>query len=203
MKGFFMFKIFLTTIVLTIFTFAEAPLLKTGQTTSYDAYGNVVTDGSVKDDGYYQMGKARSYSRSAAGVVTDPATGLEWQDDVDSVQKPWLTQENYYDGNYNDTSGDTAATYCSDLTLDGGGWRLPAIEELETLTDGMFQHIFGNDYWSSTTRANYISDALIVNFGYGFSGYSSKKYSCYVRCVRGGQVNNSVSLPPVIMYILD
>ncbi len=36
------------------------PLLKTGQTLSYDSNGNVVTDGSIKDDGYYQRGATRS-----------------------------------------------------------------------------------------------------------------------------------------------
>ncbi len=70
--------------------------------------GNVITDGSVKDDGFYQMGKARSYDRSSVGVVKDNATGLEWQD------------------NYSDNGGSIkyanwqgALDYCSVLGLDG------------------------------------------------------------------------------------
>ena len=184
-----MFKMFLITLVLTVFTFADGQVLKTGQTISYDTDGNVVTDGSVKDDGFYQMGKARSYSRSAAGIVTDLATGLEWQDDVDFVQKP------------NDASGGTAITYCSDLTLDGGGWRLPSIEEMATLvdngkynssvTDGVFQHFSSSYYWSSTTYADDSSSAWFMSFSYGYSGSLNKTYDNYVRCVRGGQLETS------------
>ncbi len=196
-----MFKILINTLILTVFTFGEAQLLKTGQTISYDTDGTVVTDGSVKDDGFYQIGKARSYSRSAAGVVTDQITGLEWQDNVDSAYKSWLTLENYTNGNYHDTSGDTATTYCSDLTLDGGEWRLPSIEELETLvdngkynpsvTENIFEHISSSRYWSSTADAYATSYAWIVHFGYGNSNGGYKTDDYYVRCVRGGQLETS------------
>jgi hypothetical protein len=67
-----MFKVFLIIFVLTIVSLADtplynAPLLKTGQTKSYNAAGNVVMDGSVKDDGYYRAGIARDYNRSSEG----------------------------------------------------------------------------------------------------------------------------------------
>ena len=197
-----MFKKILSVMLLSAVAFAYGPVLKTGQTKSYDAAGNIVTDGSVKDDGFYQVGKARSYSRSATGVVTDNTTGLEWQDDVDSVSKPWVTQENYDAGNYDDTSGDTAATYCSELALDGGGWRLPSIEELETLvdsaqsdpavTDGVFQHISSDNFWSSTTYAYDTSGAWDMYFYSGSAASADfKTRSNYVRCVRGGQLKPS------------
>jgi len=41
----------------------EGVLKKTGQTKSYDKDGNEVTDGSLKDDGYYQKGVDPSYTR--------------------------------------------------------------------------------------------------------------------------------------------
>ena len=48
-------------------------VLKTGQTTSYAA----------NDDGTYQKGVARSYTRNgASGIVTDNVTGLQWQDNA-------------------------------------------------------------------------------------------------------------------------
>jgi hypothetical protein len=122
---------------------------------------------------------------------------LEWQDDVDAAQKPWLTQENYDDDNYYDTSGDTATTYCSDLILDGGGWRLPTIAELETLVDSgehnpavaddVFHHISSSYYWSSETRSSNSEYAWIVYFHYGHSDYSIKTGNSNVRCVRGEQ----------------
>ena len=204
-----MYKTILSILLLSSLSLAVGSVLKTGQTKSYDADGNVVTDGSVKDDGYYQTGKARSYNRSSTGVVKDNATGLEWQDNVDSVSKPWLTQDNYdkCTGNNGqtqdtskctDTSGDTAATYCSNLTLDGGGWRLPSTKELETLVDdshyypsvtsGIFQHISSDYYWSSTTNTNVYAagSAWFVAFGAGNSYYDDKTNDNYVRCVRGG-----------------
>lgn len=194
-----MFKTVATAMILTLLSFAEVPVLKTGQVKSYDAEGNIIANDSARDDGHYRAGKARSYSRNG-DVVTDNVTGLEWQDDVDSVQKPWVTQANYDAGNYDDTSGDTATTYCSDLSLDDGGWRLPTIEELETLrdlgrynpavTEGVFQHISSDYYWSSTTNANYTSLAWFVVFNYGYSNYYSKGSSNYVRCVRGGQFDD-------------
>ncbi len=135
-----MFKILLSTLILTLLSLADGPMLKTGQTTSYSEF----------DDGHYQAGKARSYSRSG-DVVTDNVTGLEWQDN-ETVQKSWAA----------------AATYCNDLPLNGGGWRLPTIEELETLvddgkynpsvTENVFQHISLSYYWSSTTYVDDTSD---------------------------------------------
>lgn len=108
---------FTISILLTILSLADGPVLKTGQTLSYDESGIIVSNGSVKDDGYYQAGVARSYSRDG-DIVIDNTTGLQWQD-TESVQKQWLTQDNYDDGNCSDTSGDTATTYCEDFSLGG------------------------------------------------------------------------------------
>ncbi len=139
-------------------------VLKTGQTKSYDKDGNEVTDGSIKDDGFYQKGTARSYTR-ANDIVTDNVTHLMWQDDSDAatVTKQWLTDENYNtchdDTNSSactDTSGDTAATYCENLTLGGyTDWRHPTYEELVSVTDKgrsdpaidpVFQNVVSNYY---------------------------------------------------------
>ncbi len=186
-----------------LLSLADGPVLQTGQTKSYSADGDVVTDGSVKDDGYYHAGRARSYSRRG-DVVIDNATGLEWQDDVDSVEKPWVTEENYNDGNYSDTLGDTATTYCSDFSLDGGGWRLPTIQEILTLvdrrktypsaTEEVFRHISSSRlsmYWSATNACLDSFRAWYVNFGQGVSVYFNKNKSLYVRCVRGERLEPS------------
>ena len=180
-----MFKTILPILLLSSLSLVYGSVLKTGQTKSYDADGNVVTDGSIKDDGYYQTGKARSYSRSSAGIVKDNATGLEWQDDVDSVSRNW----------------EDAKAYCSNLPLDGGGWRLPTIEELETLVDDglyapsvtseVFQHISSEFYWSSTVNVGYSSNAWSVDFDTGYSEQYGKNFSYYVRCVRGDQLPSS------------
>jgi len=189
----------------------DSKLKKTGQTVSYDENGNIVTDGSVKDDGYYKKGVSPNYTRDDdKQIVTDHITGLQWQDDenASSILKPWLTKDNYdrCKGNNGytqdeskcyDTSGDTAATYCTNLELGGySDWRLPTVKELQellvyTVTNPaidttVFNHYNTSyDYWSSTTYASAIDMAWIFNFenGHTFGGY--KHYDRrLVRCVR-------------------
>ncbi|WP_457592374.1 cadherin domain-containing protein [Hydrogenimonas sp.] len=184
-------------------------LKKTGQTRSYDANGNEVTDGSLKDDGYYRAGVDSNYTRDdATGIVTDHVTGLQWQDDAAPVQKPWLTQENcdkcvgrngqtQDDNACYDTSGDTAATYCEELTLGGySDWRLPTAKELDGIVDygrshpavdPIFQHTESYYYWSSSTSTSYTGGAWQVGFYSGNRNSMYKASTAYVRCVRSGQ----------------
>ena len=65
------------------------------------------------------MGADR-YSRDKE-IVTDNETGLQWQDDSEAktIRKTW----------------EEAITHCEQLALDRGGWRLPSINELESLID--------------------------------------------------------------------
>ena len=175
---------------------------KTGQITSYQGNGDVNL--SIADDGHYQSGVTPSYTRDAAtGIVTDNLTGLMWQDN-ELVQKQWLTTANYNtcaadtsDPACYDTSGDTAATYCSNLTLGGFiDWRLPTSSELEGIVDygkknpaidAVFLHTSSSVYWSSTSAKGYEDEAWHASFFYGYVVYGSKGNSYYVRCVRDEQ----------------
>ena len=153
--------------------------LKTGQTTSYVDY----------DDGYYQKGLSRSYTREN-GIVIDQTTGLQWQDDYSNNG-----------GSVKKATWEDAKTYCENLTLGGySDWRLPSIEELKSIVDygksdpaidPIFENVVFYLYWSSTTLASFSSNAWFVHFADGHNDWDNKSYSYYVRCVRdnGGSFN--------------
>jgi len=158
-----------------------ASLKKTGQTKSYDTSGTEITDGSIKDDGYYQKGTAHSYTRDdVKEIVTDNVTGLMWQDDGFSLQLAWID----------------AVNYCLVMSLGGfDDWRPPTSAELENIVDygrvnpsinPVFQNTSSDYYWSSTTSAGSSDYAWLVDFYHGYVGYGSKDNSTYVRCVRVG-----------------
>ncbi|MBN2825523.1 MAG: DUF1566 domain-containing protein, partial [Campylobacterales bacterium] len=166
--------------------------LKTGQFLSYVNY----------DDGYYDKGEVRSFIR-ADDMVTSTSMGLVWQDNADTVtiKKPWLTQLNYLGYRHEDTSGDTAATYCANLRLGGySNWRLPTVEELMSITDkskvnngvnkfensidSQFVYTNGDIYWASTSLKSESSKAWSVKFDYGSNRWKDKSQEYFVRCVR-------------------
>ena len=186
---------------------ATHKLKKTRQTKSYDGIGAEVTDASIKDDGFYQTGVEPNYTRNdATGIVTDNITGLQWQDnnDTKSIMKPWLTRENFdscRDGNKTactDDSGDTAATYCKNLSLGGHkDWRLPTIDELMYIVDRSkaipaidrtYFHnlVVSNFYWSSTVFVGDKTNAWVTEFYYGVDFLYGKHIPLFVRCVRVG-----------------
>ena len=122
----------------------------------------------------------------ANGVVTDNKTTLEWQDDYsdngDSVKSTKWTD---------------AIDYCEGLTLNGqNDWRLPNKKELLTIVDygtynpaisSVFEKTTSGDYWSSTVLMSYTNSVQLISFYDGFTYYSVKSNSSYVRCVRAGQ----------------
>jgi len=165
-----MSKMFIFTISSSFVAVFAASLLKTGQSSSYAAY----------DDGYYQKGEARSYSR-VGDTVKDNVTKLQWQDDSETSQ----VQKRWYD----------AKVYCSELQLETfSDWRVPTIEEFETLVDdgqydpsvtpGVFQHIVASVYWSDTTYDYRPTFAWGINFQTAYSYHYEKEHEAYVRCVR-------------------
>ncbi len=163
----------------TVNIMAVAPALKkTGQTIIYSRY----------DDGHYQMGVDTSYTR-ASDVVKDNVTGLEWQDDakVAAETMHWADAE----------------AYCASLPLDGGGWRLPTIVELQGIVvegaNPSIDTVFNVDYvnpgyyfFSSTTYVNDIAHVWIVRFSTGYTNYGYKKSHINVRCVRYGDHRQGV-----------
>jgi len=147
----------------------------------------------------YETMQSRYMRYNSKEVVLDVSTKLIWQDDgaAASTQKQWLTAANYSAGNYYDTSGDTAITYCMNLSLGGyTDWRLPSKDELfgivkssvsnPSISD-VFQNTAPNYYWTSTSYPSIIFRAWYVNFNSGFQNSNFKTGNLYVRCVRAGE----------------
>lgn len=125
-----------------------------------------------------------SHVAAMAGTVSDPLTGLMWQEPVTSSTYTW----------------EEALEYCESLTLGGySDWRLPDIVELQTLIDHSqyypaLRSLFTlppddpegyRPFWSSTTYINSPAYAWTVRF---FNGMVDKHIdsASYVRAVRGG-----------------
>jgi len=123
--------------------------------------------------------------------------------------KVWLTDEKYDDcleaidrgeelGRCDDTTGDTAATYCSNLELGGyDDWQLPTKNEYLSRMDttrGVSFHehpfrssiqMYSSFYWTSSSYTK--SNAWIASISYAFLDDEPKNALHYVRCVRDGQ----------------
>jgi len=133
------------------------------------------------------IGLNATFTRSTAGVVVDSSTNLQWQDD--------------YSDNSNaikSSDWEMAISYCENLTLDGGSWRLPNITEIFSLVDATkkipaIDSAFTNTksatatndaYWSSTSQDVDKTKAWISKFDYGSTNYDSKTNTHFIRCVR-------------------
>lgn len=116
-----------------------------------------------------------------AGTVLDRETGLEWEREPGDEA---FTQ-----------SG--AQSHCSALTLDGAGWHLPAIEELETLVDDTrsapaidtlaFPGTYNEIYWAKDVVLFATNQGMYVDFSDGSrAANASVTFPRRARCVRPG-----------------
>ncbi len=113
---------------------------------------------------------------SSGNEITDKRTHLIWQANIENETMIWSN----------------SSTHCINL---GNGWRLPSIEELETLVDFRNNHpaldttVFDNPpsykFWTSTTYTNDENDAWMIDFSDGTSSTEEKEeHSFLVRCVK-------------------
>ena len=125
---------------------------------------------------------------NSKNIVKDTGANLEWQDSEVIYRERW----------------EPALDYCENLELDGTGWRLPNMAELQSIVDftksrspvtfDAFKHGKGSYYWSSTSlnysyKGHYRHRhyAHTIYFGSGEHGSYLKDDGgsmLYVRCVR-------------------
>ena len=127
-----------------------------------------------------------------------------WQD-IANEEKPWITQENYDDAKYGNTSGDTAISYCENSTLGGyDDWRMPTLFELNFLVhaeksnliiDPIFQNTQSNSYCFKQTTMESSNLVYMVDFNDGSKLSYLKTASCYPRCVRGEYKTHHTFIP--------
>jgi hypothetical protein len=116
------------------------------------------------------------------GIVFDTITGLEWQRMLDGGAYAW----------------EDAPAYCTGLTLDGGGFRVPSRIELLSIVDftqsdplidsRAFPETPSEYFWTSSPIINDSSKAWSVHFGFGtiIASASPATAAFRVRCVRSG-----------------
>jgi hypothetical protein len=145
-------------------------------------YGAVVA--TSKKASSKQVSLARYSLADDNGTVTDHKTGLVWQRADDGQVRDWAA----------------AQQYCADLVLGGkADWRLPSIDELETIIDysrydPAINPVFScrtgysDYYWSGSNYAvSPENQAWHSNYFHNGIVYIHYKWnSMYVRCARGG-----------------
>jgi hypothetical protein len=161
----------------------KATVLNTGQLITYAA----------GDDGNLKWGAAVSnrFTDNGNGTVTDNLTSLIWLRNANCFGAQAWTQA---------LSSANALTSSACSLTDGsaaGNWRLPNLNELESLIDASnsnpalptvhpFTNVQSLSYWSSTTYADNTAFAWYVYMIDGVVYSLSKGNSYYVWPVRGG-----------------
>jgi Protein of unknown function (DUF1566) len=134
----------------------------------------------------------QDYDTSVEGLVLDRVTGLTWQR---VVEESGLTAAE-------------AATYCEQLDIGGGGFRLPTRMELSSILDvwnespaidtSAFPETLPDKHWTSSPYADGPSFAWVVHFGFSTSHVLAEPVDQPhpVRCVRVDDTEPLTGTPP-------
>ena len=159
---------------------ADILIIQTGQDKSYNTMGDEILDESLKDDGYYQEGLERNQTsnRDIDGnlIVLDNVTKLEWQDTKYPVFK---------------STPEEGRAYCASLDLHGSNWRMPTVNELESIRNLNYTYpAIGLEFTNYPNQA-ILTDTLNTQNNDEFWRINEIGNSvlydegAYIRCVRG------------------
>jgi hypothetical protein len=123
-------------------------------------------------------GSKPAYDLGAQGTVRDPLTELTWQRATSTDRVTW----------------DDANQACAALELQGNGWRLPSMKELQTLVDESrvapaidpqaFPDTPSEGFWAAPLLVGSANAAWFVSFddGIAYNALTTRLY--HYRCVR-------------------
>lgn len=177
---------------------ATIQLLRTGQTTCYNSFNNVIPCAGSGQDGEIQAGVAWPNPRFVVNgdqTVTDALSGLSWTQDASLVSASWQV----------------GLDYIRDLNtsnyLGHNDWRLPNINELTSLVNiGQsnpaawlnlqgFSNVIPLYYWSSSSSVDSATgNVWSVDMSDGYVSSRVRANGQYVWPVRGG-LPGAVILP--------
>ena len=161
--------------------------------TDLDFKGAVKCIRNYKDN--YFLTNKDNYNRVSDTIIKDSLRGFEWEVDqtnyiIDNGKDFDRDKSNY--GNW-----EHAVKYCQDKITDGGGWRLPSINELKTIISPKryapaykttFERRLGiASYWSSTTAnvwEGMADKALVVETHEGNMVRDAKSANSKCICIR-------------------
>jgi hypothetical protein len=176
----------------------------TGQTTCWDANGNVISCTGTGQDGDIRAGGALAYIDNGDGTITDRTTGLMWE----KLSSDGSIHDYGNSYTWDDAFAVKVATLNSTNFAGHTDWRLPNVKELQSIvnyqnsipaespafntgclsgcTSSSCSCTQPNSYWSSTTYLPYPTNAWNVYFPDGNLFNGTKSFDFYVRAVRGG-----------------
>jgi hypothetical protein len=172
-------------------------------------YSEIPCAGTGQDGAY--VINPLSYTDNGDGTVTDNNTGLMWQkcsvgQNNDASCSGTASGFNWFTatGTYNNVNNPSSLNACGSVVSGYNDWRLPTNKELVTIVDYALAYpgptinstIFPNTlawgYWTSTLWAGGAYNGWHVNFNHGDDSLSNVQTGWYVRCVRGGQTQQSL-----------
>jgi hypothetical protein len=159
----------------------------TGYAWSMNFYYGEDNYGYAKGDNFYvravRSGDIKGhFIDNGDGTVTDPSSGLMWQQTTAPGSYTW----------------EQALSYCENLALAGyTDWRLPTIRDLDSIVDlnigapaidsTYFPDTVPALFWSASPGVYDTTSAWSLAFNYGYGLCLNKPASLYIRSVRGGQ----------------
>jgi hypothetical protein len=140
---------------------------------------------------------AATYVNNGDGTISSSCCGLVWQAEIEF----FFDTENPFDDCLDraDAAGcytfDEAHAYCAGLDLAGGGWRVPAAVELQTLmirdvgppyldSEAFPDAPVWDLYWTSSLSDQGSNEAWLGGFGGTFASRRQQSQKHFVRCVR-------------------